>query len=338
MTSDEKAATFGRLSNQMGDRFPILLPQIAGKEPVTAMAANLATTNPNLAADIFRGQDLLKTGTVKTDSADKYAASFDAKVGGALRHAGTRAGDLRDSAMALLAARRMAGGKVEAPDVSYGDDQTEFDAAIDEISGGIFDYKGESIVAPEAGMTSDDFANIMSYVDGEDLAVVTDTGHTMAPIMGTGAPLTAEAFKKYGKLEPVNTGGRYLVNLGTTEAPQYALDPITHQPYVFDWQGNAAGARRRAAEASQMRREGILAPLLGGSNDALGGGSGVDRLASVDVRIQGQDVKVNPSVAMFLQRLLGITVGAPSANPPLPPGASEALGIPDKRSQPAPGS
>lgn len=318
MTSEEQAATLGRLSSTMGDRFQYALPQIADKDPGVAMAAKVAGSRPNLAADVLQGRTLLKSGAVQKAPAADYAAAFDDKVGTALQHSPTGAAALMDAAQALYASRRFQTGKSEAPDVVASDDKADFEQAIQDLTGGIFDYNGQSVLSPEPGMDEDAFAGILGGVDDADLAVLTDDGKSVAPIMSSGAPLTAEAFKKYATLESIGDA-RYLVKVGNG----YALDPLTHQPYVFDWQGMTAGSRRRAAEGERARREGLL-PLIGGGDDALGGDAGLDRLGSISVHLRGQDVPINPSLGVLLLRMLSMaaprqdtpTLQVPPAAPP----------------------
>lgn len=318
MTPEDQAATLGAMSSLMGDKFERVLPQIASKDPSTAMAAKLGQARPQLAAEVLRGRQLIKEGAVQSASADDYATAAQSMLGTALMHSPSAYAAVLESATALDAERRFGAGGT-AKD-SY--DEDGFRQAITDITGGVYEYNGQAIIAPDPGVDEDTFEQVVQAIDDADLSTATDEGRAVLPTLSTGGRLTAEAFKKYATLESVGDG-KYLVKV----ANGYALDPTTNQPFLFDWQANTRGAQARLAGEARSRRESLL-PLGGGSNDDLGGGAGNDRLQDV-VNVTGGGI--NPQLSVLLQRLLG-RGSAPTYDPPgLTAEAVSALGIPAKK-------
>lgn len=312
---EQQATTLGALSTLMGDRFQYLLSQIADKAPGVALAAKVAGKQPQLAADVLRGRQMLKDGTVQKASDDDYTDDAKSKLQTALMHSPTGYAAVLDAATALDAARRFDGGNPDK--ASY--QSANFQAAIDDLTGGVIEYNGQPIIAPERGVDEGDFENVIGAVDDADLAVTTEEGRPLLPVMSTGATLTAESFRKYGTLESVGDG-QYLVRI----ANGYALDPRTGQSFVFDWSTMTNDARQRVAAEKRGARE----RLMPGGDD-LAGDAGLDRLAP---GVGGKlEIPLNPSLTLLLQRLLG-RVGAPTYNPQLDP---EELGIPPKAAKPS---
>jgi hypothetical protein len=314
MTPEDQAATLGSLSTTLGDKFPRLLPQIAGKDPSLAMAAKVAPNEPALAGKVLQGRMLVKEGVVQAASPDTYAQTVKDKLGTALKHSPSGYAGVMEAAGYLEAARRFEAGNVDKD--SY--DEDGLSSAIDEITGGVFEYNGQPIIAPERGVDEDTFAEILGSIDDGDLSVADDAGRLMLPTMSTGAPLTAQAFRDYATLESAGDG-KYLVRV----ANGYAMDPRTGQPFLFDWQGNTAGARRRLQDQTRTRREG----LLGVGDDDIAGNSGADRLAP---GVGGTlSIPLNPQLGELLRRILTGDARPPAGeNPPVTEEAARALGIP----------
>lgn len=203
-TADTNAAYLGAIRQGMDDdRLNSLLTELMPKNPEFAAAAGIADTSPNVAADILRGVDILKTETgITPPTADILAETdkyFGDAVVGANRHMIERA------ALALDAARRAKLGAKSAAEF----DPDDFEQALDDITGGVYRWHGKKIIAPAHGIDQDTFEDMIDTFTQDDIkgAMIPD------PLSGLLMPITAEQFKKSARLQSTGAG-RYLVILG----------------------------------------------------------------------------------------------------------------------------
>lgn len=197
--ADSRSALLGTLSDGMdGKHYLATLAKIAPDNPVFGWAGGLWKENPDIARSIMRGVDAL--------AADK---AFAPKAGDTLN---ATIADKLGSAMSGLPAAREAA--IKATMARYADlasqagdnsgilDDDRFDRALNDVTGGIAEWRGAKLVLPP-GMDEPTFANALDAVSDLDLAGAQTT---------SGSSVSAADFRRLGKLVDAGSG-RYAVLL-----------------------------------------------------------------------------------------------------------------------------
>jgi hypothetical protein len=203
-TADANAAYLGAIRGGMDDdRLTALLKELMPKNPEFAAAAGIADTRPDIAADILRGVDILKTETGITPPAADILTITDDYFGDAVT-GGNRA-MLERAAVALDAQRRARAG-LKSKDQFDPDD---FEQALDDITGGVYRWHGKKIIAPAPGVDQDTFEDMVDALTQDDIkgAMIPD------PLTGLLRQVDIAQFRKVAKLQSTSAG-RYLIFLG----------------------------------------------------------------------------------------------------------------------------
>ncbi|MBK3775926.1 hypothetical protein GAY31_17465 [Azospirillum brasilense] len=179
--SDEMAAAYktmdaGRRAQLLGllgraidpDRLAATTEKIAGDLPSLSWAANLYQINQDAAIAVVSGESALEhtPGAAPSDSS-KFRRAVDAKLGTAMNNP---FGPLESrEAMARAARAHYVAAKVAAGDTSGDLDTDQLDKSIDAVTGNVITYRGQKLIAPQYGMTSSGFSDVMDSLTQEDL-------------------------------------------------------------------------------------------------------------------------------------------------------------------------
>jgi hypothetical protein len=132
----------------------------------------------------------------------------------------------------------------DANDTSGVLNATRFKAAVDGVTGGVVDHRGNSLVAPWYGASQADFVDALNSVTADDMkGSVTRDGSPLSPAMLK--PSFGDHFT-WGNFKLQNAGignGRYWIYSGTDNAKQYLKD-ASGAPFELD-----LGAKRGAVDA-----------------------------------------------------------------------------------------
>lgn len=175
-----------------------------------ATAGVLVADNPAVAEGILRGQMLLKENpNLAPKKTDDNALAVDEKLPTQAFAAGQEGSRqfLLESATA-----RYADLSHQAGDTSGEFNDTRMQQAITEVTGGVVEMNGYSVIVPRYGMTQDDFDKRLSQLTDADLADVVATN---------GIAVQARDVRDQARLRAV-ADGRYLVEFGRPESPMYA--------------------------------------------------------------------------------------------------------------------
>lgn len=175
-----------------------------------ATAGVLVADNPAVAEGILRGQMLLKENpNLAPKKTDDNALAVDEKLPTQAFAAGQEGSRqfLLESATA-----RYADLSHQAGDTSGEFNDTRMQQAITEVTGGVVEMNGYSVIVPKYGMTQDDFDKRLSQLTDADLADVVATN---------GVAVQARDVRDQARIRAV-ADGRYLVEFGRPEAPMYA--------------------------------------------------------------------------------------------------------------------
>ena len=175
-----------------------------------ATAGVLVADNPAVAEGILRGQILLKENpNLAPKKTDDNALAVDEKLPTQAFAAGQEGSRqfLLESATA-----RYADLSHQAGDTSGEFNDTRMQQAITEVTGGVVEMNGYSVIVPRYGMTQDDFDKRLSQLTDADLADVVATN---------GVAVQARDVRDQARLRAV-ADGRYLVEFGRPESPMYA--------------------------------------------------------------------------------------------------------------------
>ncbi|UZE47911.1 lytic transglycosylase domain-containing protein [Rhodopseudomonas sp. P2A-2r] len=153
--SDEKFRIVQALATSLPENvYADTLKQVAGSDGGTQFIGQIARTRPELAREIFRGQQLAQTEGVKNKMGDVRTA-LSAKLGGQLYVSADQQGSVIDAALALYTSRRGASGQLyEATDTGA------IEKAIEDVAGPIVKRNGSKTAAPP-GMTAGQFTGIL---------------------------------------------------------------------------------------------------------------------------------------------------------------------------------
>ena len=203
------------LSTLPANRMNGTLAQIGEKGTagqVLAIAGSLYKDAPDVAQDITQGY-LIMRGEKGADYAPKTLdanTEMDKYIPNATFGVPVREG-LMNAVTAVYAKE-----SADARDTSGNFNSSRFEDAVNRVTGGVLDFHGGQLIAPQRGMSQRDFDNVVRGVGDDDLKGAVTLG---------GQPVTGAVFQNGAKLE--NAGdGKYFVRLGNNDAkPIYAYAP-----------------------------------------------------------------------------------------------------------------
>lgn len=213
-TPAEQARVIGSIaSNLKPDTYLATMAKLSEKADTRSMAiaGALYRDNPEVAEGILRGRQLLREN-------GKLAPSD---------HADNRA-DIDTILPPTVFAPAMEGPRqqlLEAATARYADlshlagdtsgdlNDTRMTQAINEVTGGMLDMNGTSIIAPRYGMTQDEFDTALGGLTDADLAYAATS---------EGASISARELRTYGRLKAIGEG-EYLVEFGPEGGATYAM-------------------------------------------------------------------------------------------------------------------
>lgn len=231
-TADAKVGVLATMAQSLKpDTLMATLAGFAGKSEtkMLAMAGALAATNPDASAAIVRGETVLVTNPKfgfdagSADDKGKRDAYFPAS--GFANIAAWQA--LNDAAKAAYADASARAGDTSG---AFSDDRWQ--AAVDQISGGMVEFNGEKTVAPAPAVDQARFDGIMA-------ALPQDAFAGAATLDGT--PITKDFVSRYGRLKAY-ADGRYSIEFagpggGTMIAmrtPRSPSEAGISGPFVLD--------------------------------------------------------------------------------------------------------
>ena len=241
-TPDAKASFYGQLATLPQDVRNATLAGLGGNEPsqmAEVAAGSLMASAPGIATSIFRGMDAMKTDkrydpvteaqkTTYFANRDSYLPATIFPLEGRTAPAGPYA------TMNTMVRARYADLAAQANDTNYSADRMA--QAVTDVTGGVLNFHGASLIAPRRGMAQSEFDQIVKGVSAADLKGATTLG---------GQPVTSETFQSGGKLENVGDG-RYFVRFGDDNAKPvyaYAASPSGNPSrLVLDLSGRTASA------------------------------------------------------------------------------------------------
>ncbi|RCI79527.1 hypothetical protein DNK03_08140 [Brucella anthropi] len=213
-TPGEQATLFGAMSKNLSMKtYMATMADLAGdaNARTSASAGALYQYNPQVAEGVLRGQALVKENpNYAPKKTDDNQASIDDILPPQAFGAGLEASrqTLLDSARA-----RYADLSNTAGDTSGEFNEDRMTQAVNEVTGGMIDFNGQSIIAPRYGMNQEDFDKMMYSLSDDYLSdAITELGQQ----------ITASDLRRYGRLRAVGHG-RYLVDFGKLGVPAYAL-------------------------------------------------------------------------------------------------------------------
>lgn len=196
----------------------------SGEGKAAAAAGALVPYNPQAAEGILRGQLLLKENPMlapkKTDDNKLLLDSMLPITAVAPGYEASRQ-FLLESATA-----RYADLSHQAGDTSGEFNDTRMQQAITEVTGGMLVMNGHKVIAPQYGMSQDEFDKRLSGLTDADLA---------GAITSTGQRVTPDDLWSQGRLRAV-ADGRYILEFGRPESPTYVMrqpSPGTYRQSVF---------------------------------------------------------------------------------------------------------
>lgn len=228
-SSDEKFRIVQSLAVSLPENvYRDTLKQIAGTDGGTQFVGQIARTRPELAREIFKGQQLAQTEGVKNKMGDVRAALAD-KLGGQIYISADQQGSVVDAALALYTARRGASGNLyEATDAGA------LEKALEDVTGPIVKRNGVKTAAPP-GMTAGNFNALLDNLTDQSF------DQFGGAFDRNGKPFTGSFLSSRAVLRQLEPGGsRYVVVLpqgpGGKEVPVWqAPDPnVPNAPLVID--------------------------------------------------------------------------------------------------------
>lgn len=216
-TPQQQAQILGAMAgNLKPDTYLATMTAMAGNSDSRkiAMAGALYQKNPNVAEGVLRGQALIKENALlapkNTDSnrenideilpSNTFGSGFESSRQSILEAATARYADLSNI----------------AGDTSGELNSERMTQAVNEVSGGMLDFNGETVVAPRYGMKQNDFDALMKDLPENALRGM---------VTSDGVEITARELKKYGRLKAVGEG-QYLIAFGVQGLglpPTYAM-------------------------------------------------------------------------------------------------------------------
>jgi hypothetical protein len=200
-----------------------------------AIAGSLYKDAPDVAQDITQGALILR-GEKGADYAPKSVdanAEMDKYIPNATFGVAPR--EALMNAVTAVYAKMSA----DAKDTSGSLNSGRFEQAVDRVTGGVLNFHGGQLIAPQRGMAQGDFDGLVSGIGDTDLRGAVTLG---------GQPITGSVFQNSAKLE--NAGdGKYFVRLGSSDTkPIYAYSTAPNggmTKFVLDLKNRTAPAAQQ---------------------------------------------------------------------------------------------
>ncbi len=232
----DQAALLGALSRSLSpDTFKATMADLAGKSDTNALATAgaLYSENPEVAQSVIRGRALLQEnpnfGPKKSDANNQ---DIDSILPPTSFGAGLEGGrqQLIEAAKARYADLSNFSG-----DTSGELNSTRMTQAINDVTGGALTLNGDTVIAPQYGMTQDQFDQTMKNLPPETVA---------GAITADGTPITSRDIWRQGRLKAVGDG-QYLIDFSVSgNTPSYAmsapqqgdsrLSRVSGGPFILD--------------------------------------------------------------------------------------------------------
>lgn len=200
--------------------------QIHGKDTLMGLAGDLMQTNPEVAASVVRGADALKIEpklAPKGDKEEDQAVMQEALPRDAVAPSmGQAYNDFTQAARAVYADLSQ-----QAGDTSGVLNPDRWTSAVNAVTGGFVEYAGKKIIAPEYGMSQDQFDKVMDSL--------TDSDIQGASVAINGAQIDLATFKENAVLTSVGDG-QYLVQFSGGVPTSTMSEGL---PYLRDQNGQA---------------------------------------------------------------------------------------------------
>jgi soluble lytic murein transglycosylase-like protein len=228
---DQKAALMKGLAQGLGEQHLAgvmsLLTEKGDQARQFAVAAGIAQSDEAVARDIFAGQEVRTSGTgyVPADDA-ALRGQLDLYFGQSLvlmRDATARA-DMVDAALSVYAV-----DSKNAGDTSGALNEARLLSALDRVTGGLVEFRGQQIFPPRRGMTETEFEDTFDALTAAEVGAI--------PAAPDGSPITLDDIKDRGVLLSI-ADGRYAVAIDAADATQAIWDPVANQPWVIDLTGH----------------------------------------------------------------------------------------------------
>lgn len=216
-TPQQQAQILGAMAgNLKPDTYLATMTAMAGNSDSRKMAAAgaLYQKNPQAAEGVLRGQALLKENALLAPrNTDSNKENIDEILPSNSFGSGLEAA--RQSILEAATARYADLSNI-AGDTSGELNSERMTQAVNEVSGGMLDFNGETVVAPRYGMKQNDFDALMKDLPENALRGM---------VTSDGVEITARELKKYGRLKAVGEG-QYLIAFGVQGLglpPTYAM-------------------------------------------------------------------------------------------------------------------
>lgn len=209
-------AMMDNLSPDVAQATLAAIGQKGGAARVAAVAGSLYSDNPAVSESLLRGQRILAENSKFGFGGDQATrnnveANFPTSV--------FPQGMERAHNSVIQAARaRYADLSYQAGDQSGDFDEDRFVQSVNEVTGGLIEYQGATIIAPRYGMAQGQFDDLMNKLPDEALAGATVDGSQplkKSDLTGTYIWSTPPRLRSIGK-------GEYLIEFGAEENPTYA--------------------------------------------------------------------------------------------------------------------
>jgi hypothetical protein len=260
-----KAQIFRAIATLPEDVRNATLAKIGEKRPdmaVSAAAGGLMSQDPDVAQSILRGQEAIKADKGYWPTGAGEVATVGPVLDKALPAAAfSLAGRTQDNgpfevARGMIKAR-YADLSAQTSDASGKLNEPRLQQAVQDVTGGVLNHNGGSLIAPARGMPQATFDQVMAGVTDNDMAGVTTLN---------GAPISSNYLRGSAQLESIGSG-RYLVKLGSDPLkPVYAYQNANTeapQKFVLDLRGRQPSSADAAAypyRAGMAAATGVVVP------------------------------------------------------------------------------
>lgn len=201
--SEGKIDLYRNMKENMGQDITMrAMRQIGQDRPATAMAMTLSDDAPDVARTILMGDLALKADKNILGESNQYATGFQSYIGTALQGDDTLRNAVYQSALAV-----QADGKKRNPGLGLSD----FQKAIDTVTGGIAEYHNFKTIVPKRGMSSGDFEYLVDGLSTEQFWQAAG-GHKLVTLSGQEVVASTITGGKRGIFEWVGDG-QYILKL-----------------------------------------------------------------------------------------------------------------------------
>jgi hypothetical protein len=126
--------------------------------------------------------------------------------------------------------------------------------AVQDVTGGVLNHNGGSLIAPARGMPQATFDQVMASVTDNDMAGVTTLN---------GAPISSNYLRGSAQLESIGNG-RYYVRLGSDPVkPIYAFtgaNTESPKPFILDLRNRQVTPQGIAKYQADLTKSGAVTP------------------------------------------------------------------------------